>query len=81
MNKFAENLRRALNVTKISQQRLANYLGTTQQTVSRWVNGECEPDFYMLMEICLLLDETPNEILGFDEIPNELIEKYQNLKK
>ena len=78
LSKFAENLRKALNINKISQQKLANNLGTTQATVSRWVNGECEPELSMLIEICLLLDETPNELLGFEDIPNDVIEKYQN---
>ena len=40
---FSENLRTALAVREITQQELANYLQTTQQTVSRWVNGTCDP--------------------------------------
>ncbi len=78
---FSENLRTALAVHKITQQELANYLGTTQQTVSRWVNGECEPDLTLLLEICLYLDETPNELLGFDDLPSEVISEYQKTNK
>ena len=46
---------------------LARILGTTQQTVSRWLTGVNEPDFETLFKICEILNETPNSILGFEE--------------
>ena len=77
--KFPENLKKVLIVNHISQQALADKLKTTQATVSRWLNGINEPDFQTLLEICVYLDETPNSLLGFDEIPvsifSELKEK------
>ncbi len=66
--KFPENLRETLTVRKMTQQDLATHLGTTQATVSRWLKGINEPDFAMLLEICLFLDETPNALLGYDDI-------------
>lgn len=66
--KFSENLREALVVHEMTQQDLANHLGTTQQTVSRWLKGINEPDLTTLLEICLYLGETPNALLGYDEI-------------
>ena len=46
---------------------LSEKLGTTQQTVSRWVNGINEPDLSTLIEICKILNETPDSLLGFDD--------------
>ena len=66
--KFSKNLRDALKFNKKTQQQLADYLGTSQATISRWLSGENEPDFDALIEICIYLDETPNDLLGFDEI-------------
>ena len=66
--KFAENLKTALTLIKKTQKELAEYLGTTQQTVSRWLTGKNEPDLSMLIHICIYLNETPNSILNFDEI-------------
>ena len=66
-NQFPKNLQRALSDNKMSQDRLAKHLNTTQQTISRWVTGIKEPDFGTLFEICILHDETPNSLLGFDE--------------
>lgn len=65
---FAENLRRVLVEEKMTQKELADLLGTTQQTVSRWLKGTNEPDFTTLLEICLHLKISPNEILGYNEI-------------
>ena len=69
--KFSENLREALAVHEMTQKELADLLGTTQQTVSRWLKGINEPDLTMLLEICLHLGETPNALLGFDDITND----------
>ncbi len=65
--KFNENLKLALQNNNLSQMKLAQKLGTSQQTVSRWVNGINEPDLHTLVEICKLLNESPNSLLGFKE--------------
>ncbi|MBD5100894.1 MAG: helix-turn-helix transcriptional regulator [Clostridiales bacterium] len=78
--KFPENLREALKHKEMTQQELAHRLGTTQQTVSRWLNKICEPELSVLLEICMILDETPNELLGYDNIPDEVIDTYKNIK-
>ena len=67
--KFSENLKNAMQLNGITQTDLAQQLGTTQQTVSRWLGGRNEPDFDMLLKICLALHETPNDLLGYSEIP------------
>lgn len=68
MQEFSKNLKTSLKAKKMSQQKLANHLGTTQQTVSRWLIGINEPDLTTLVEICKYLDETPNDLLGYEEI-------------
>ena len=60
------------------QSELALKLQTTQQTVSRWLKGINEPDLDTLLKICLYLNETPNSLLGYDEIPKEIFEEYKN---
>lgn len=80
MSKFSENLKILLKGNNISQGKLAANLGTTQQTVSRWVNGECEPDIETILNICLCLDTDPNELLGFSEI-SEKVKNERNITK
>ncbi len=64
---FANNLKAILEATNKTQQELADYLGTTQQTISRWIYGINEPDFATLFKICEFFNETPNTILGFED--------------
>ena len=65
---FTKNLQLALTAKGMTQQELANKLNTTQATINRWIKGVNEPNLTTLLEICTLLDETPNSILGYDEI-------------
>ena len=75
--KFSENLREALALHEMTQQDLANHLGTTQQTVSRWLKGVNEPDLTTLLDMCLILGETPNSLLGYDDITEQDLLAYK----
>ena len=74
--KFSENLRIALAENEMTQKELAEFLGTTQQTVSRWLQEINEPDLATLLEICLHLGISPNEILGYDDISEQEFMAY-----
>lgn len=77
--KFAQNLQEALNNHEMTQKDLAEQLSTTQQTVSRWIKGINEPDLATLLEICYFLDETPNSILGYDDLTeNDFLSYFQD---
>ena len=69
--KFPENLRNALAEHEMTQSELADLVGTTQATVNRWIKGVNEPDLTTLLEICFYLDETPNALLGYDDITEQ----------
>lgn len=70
---FAANLCAAMKEKAITQTALAEILDTTQQTVSRWCKGMCEPDYDTLILICGILEESPNELLNYTE---ETAKKY-----
>lgn len=78
---FPENLRNALAEHEMTQLKLADLLGTTQATVNRWIKGINEPDLTTLLEICLYLDETPNSLLGYDDIPEQEILAFKQSVK
>ncbi len=73
---FAQNLKTALEASGITQEGLAELLGTTQATVSRWALGVNEPDLDTFMKICLFLNESPNELLGYSDVSDELIKEH-----
>ena len=78
--KFSEKLREAMTARNITQKQLADHLGTTQQTVCRWLNSVNEPDLTSLLKICLFLGETPNSILGYDDISDNVISDSRYFK-
>lgn len=65
---FSEKLNECLKQNNISQQKLADMLGTTQQTVSRWIKEINEPDFDTLLYICYEFGISPDELLGWNDI-------------
>lgn len=64
---FAKNLYEAMKARGITQGALADILSTTQQTISRWCKGICEPDYDTLILICGLLGESPDDLLEYEE--------------
>lgn len=65
--RFTSALKELMRANGYTQTALAVKLGTTQQTVSRWLKGINQPDFETLFVLCKLLDSTPNELLGWEE--------------
>ena len=65
---FSEHLKEALTENELTQREIAEKIGTTQQTISRWLKGINEPDLETLLHLCFILRETPNSILGYDDL-------------
>ncbi len=76
LNKFGEKLAYYLSLKNLPQQRLADMLCTSQQSISRWINGITEPDLDAILLICRALDEDPNELLGYNDISDAEFTKF-----
>ena len=57
-----------------TQEQLAEKLGVSNQTVSRWENGKNMPDVSLFESLCEALDITVNELLAGETIEKEKIE-------
>jgi transcriptional regulator with XRE-family HTH domain len=66
MSSFCEQLRARGQQLELSDAAIARRLGISQSRYTNYVNGHREPDFAMLARICLVLNTTPNDLLGFD---------------
>lgn len=66
MSVFGDNLKAARLAKKMTLMQCADALGITNPALSQWEQGKREPKFSMLIEICLLLNTSPNELLGFN---------------
>ena len=63
---IAENLRALRTAHRLTQESLAEALGVSAQSVSRWEQGVCYPDIELLPAIANFFDATLDELLGMD---------------
>ena len=82
---IGENIKRLRQKKGITQETLAQFLGVTFQSVSKWERGESYPDVAMLLAIASFFDVTTDELLGVDkskqeEKINEYLEFYSKMR-
>ncbi|MBO5954973.1 MAG: helix-turn-helix transcriptional regulator [Clostridia bacterium] len=63
---IGENIKQARKLKGLTQKEVANHFRMTQQQYSRFENGIFELNYSQIIEICKLLDLSPNEIFGFN---------------
>ncbi len=68
IGKFIAKCRKGKNLT---QQELAEKLGVTDRSISKWENGRCLPDLSLFNPLCQELDITINELLSGEKINKE----------
>lgn len=59
--KFMAEMRRQQNLT---QRQLAEQVGVSDKTVSKWETGRSMPDNAILLDVCLILNISVNELLS-----------------
>jgi transcriptional regulator with XRE-family HTH domain len=75
--KIGENIKRLRTAKNITQEKLANHLQITYQTISKWERDEGYPDITMLVPLANYFEVTVDEILGADAAKNEIkIQEY-----
>jgi len=65
IGKFILSCRRKKSLT---QEQLAEKLGVTSKSISRWENGNTMPDYSLLKDLCNELDINVNELLSGERI-------------
>lgn len=61
-----EKIKQARKLKGLTQKQVAEVFHMTQQQYSRFENGVFELNYQQIIEICKLLDTTPNELFNFD---------------
>ena len=72
---FIENKRKELNLT---QAQLAEKLGVSNKTVSKWENGKCMPDYGVIQPLCTELGVTVSELMDGEEQAQDSIRAYDD---
>ncbi len=69
---FIAQKRKEQNLTQAA---LAEDLGVSNKTVSKWENGKCMPDYSIIEELCKKLDITISELINGEENSDKEIRK------
>ena len=66
--KFGENLYNLRKANKMSQEKLAEKIEVTRQSVSKWENGESYPEMEKIMKLCSIFHCKINDLVHEDMI-------------
>ncbi len=81
---FGENLKNLRRGKNLTQEKLADFLGVSFQTISKWERGDTYPDITMLPEIASFFKVSVDDLLGINRAENEKeilkkLKEYDNL--
>jgi Predicted transcriptional regulators len=78
---FSDNIIKLRHNKKITQEQLADFIGVTKGSVSKWETGQSLPDILTLPELAAFFDVTIDELLGYKpQLSREQIHKiYRDL--
>lgn len=63
---FSGNLVRLRREKRITQSQLADFIGVTKASVSKWETGQSLPDVLILPQLAAYFDVTIDELLGYE---------------
>ena len=76
---IGESIRKLRKERELTQEALANFLGISYQSISKWERGDSYPDITLLPSIASFFDVTVDALLGIDQSKKEdRIQKYIN---
>ena len=64
--KLSDNIIRLRREHKITQEELADFLGVTKASVSKWENAQSTPDILLLLQMAAFFDMTIDELIGYE---------------
>lgn len=75
--KLSDNIIRLRHERKITQEELADFLGVTKASVSKWENAQSTPDILLMLQLAAFFDLTIDELIGYDpQLTREQIRRY-----
>ena len=72
---LSDNLKRIRKENNLSQEQLADKLGVSRQSVSKWESGQAYPEMDKVLQLCQLFN------LNIDELLNQNIKDVNNKKQ
>ena len=63
---------------KLTQEQLAEKLGVSDKTVSKWENGKCMPEYSIIEQLCRELSVTLSELMGGKDAADDSVCVYND---
>ncbi|SEL08799.1 helix-turn-helix domain-containing protein [Ruminococcus albus] len=63
---IAKRLKEARKKAKLSQEKVAELLNTSRSNISKYENGNANPDLDIFAELCKIYNVSADEILGIE---------------
>ena len=73
--KFIAKKRKELNLT---QEQLAERLGVSNKTISKWETGKCMPDYAVVKNLCEELKVSVSELMDGEETDDSSVRVYDD---
>lgn len=71
---MVKNLKKLRLIAGISQQKLAEIIGTSQQSINKYENHNVEPDICVLIDLADFFDTSVDYLIGHTEIKHKIEE-------
>ena len=62
----------------LTQEQLAEQLGVSNKTVSKWENGKCMPDYSIIQTLCEALHVTLPELMDGEDAAEDSVRIYDD---
>lgn len=72
---FLAKKRKEKNMTQAA---LAEHLGVSSKTISKWETGKCMPDYSVIESLCKELEITVAELLDGEELADKSVRTYDD---
>lgn len=63
---------------KLTQEQLAEQLGVSNKTISKWENGKCMPDYSIIQKLCDALHVTLPELMDGEDAAEDSVRVYDD---
>ena len=73
--RFISRKRKSKNLT---QEQLAEILGVSNKTISKWETGKCMPDYAIVKNLCETLEITVAELMDGEDADQKSVRTYDN---
>lgn len=60
----------------LTQEQLAEQLGVSNKTISKWENGKCMPDYSIIQKLCDALHVTLPELMDGEDAAEDSVRVY-----